>query len=249
MTARSLPPLLALALLPLASRSGDAPPAFLRGDERAEFLRRIEERMAAVRSLAVEFEQEKKLRLFKETVTSRGILLFAAPDRLRWETREPFRSILVVAGNEVAKFEYLGGERKALKLGRGADAILLVMDRIRAWFQGKFDREGTYYEVDVVREPRPRLVLRPRDEAIRKRIRSMELDLSPDLSRVDTVTLTEGEGDRTVLRFKEVGRNPEFPAGTFSVADPRELGPADLPTPPRPTPPAPTSPAPTPGKG
>jgi len=221
-----------IAACALASAAQEPPPRLLEGPEKADFLRKVEERMSGVRSLAVEFEQEKKLRLFKEPVVTRGLLLFAAPDRLRWETRAPFRSILVVSGNEVGKYEYLKDERRPLKLGRGADAILLVMDRIRSWFQGKFDREGKYYEIDAVREPRPRLVLRPRDEAIRKRISAMELDLSADLSAVEAVTLVEGEGDRTVMRFKELARNRELPPGTFSVSDPREVRPDEFPAPP-----------------
>jgi len=102
----------------------------------------VEARLSAVRSLSVEFEQEKKLRIFKETVTSRGLLLFERPDRLRWETRDPFQSILVVAGSEVAKFETIAAGGGPSSLGREADMIRLVMDRIRGWFQGKFEKEG-----------------------------------------------------------------------------------------------------------
>jgi outer membrane lipoprotein-sorting protein len=228
MTFLTAPGLLALSALS-ASPSEEIRGPFLQGAEKQEFLRKVEERMSGLSSLSVVFEQEKTLRIFKEKVVTRGVLLFARPDRLRWETREPFRSILVVSGNDVGKFEYLGGERRALKLGRGADVILMVMDRIRGWFRGNFDREGKHYEVDVAREPRPRVVLRPKDSAIRKSIRELDLELSTDLSTVEKVTLVEGEGDRTTMRFTERRRNLEFPEGTFSVSDPKELPPEEAP--------------------
>ncbi len=214
----------ALLALLLAAAEPPAPkPAWLEGKERDEFLSQVERAMAGAKSIAATFQQEKELPLFQDTVRTSGFLLFERPDRLRWETRKPFRSVLIVAGNEVGKFEWIGGERRSLRLGRGADVILAVMDRIRGWFQGKFDREGKEYEVDAARSPKPRIVLRPKDRAIGRSLRAVELDLAPDLSSVHTVTIVEEGGGRTVMRFEERKRGGEFPPGTFSPTDPADV--------------------------
>ncbi len=201
--------------------------SFLEGKDRAAFLARVEERMNGMRSINADFEQEKSLEIFKDTVRASGAIYFARPDSLRWEIREPFHSILIVSGKDVGKFEYegtgKGAARRSLKLGRGGEAILIVMDRIRSWFLGKFDHEGKYYEVDVREKPAPLIVLRPRIAQLQKSIKTIELELSESLTAVEKVTLLEPNGDKTVLRFKEKRRDGQFPDRTFSVLDPAEM--------------------------
>ena len=129
--------------------------------------KRLAAAMKTVRSFRADFEQEKKLKVFKKPVRSSGVLLFERPDRMRWETRTPFRSLLVVNGAKVAKFEWVDGKRRALKLGRGADALLVAVRRLRAWFSGEFDEKT--FSVEVKEKPAIRLILRPKEKALRGR--------------------------------------------------------------------------------
>jgi outer membrane lipoprotein-sorting protein len=200
-----------------------APRKFLTGKKREALLAKIEKRMSGVRSLAASFRQEKELRIFKSKVRSSGFLLYSRPASLRWEISAPFRSILVVTGSKVGKFEYVDGRRRSLELGRGSDAILIVMDQIRSWFHGKFARAGEYYEVGVSESPTPLVVLRPKIEALKKNLREIKVELKEDLSAVSRVTVVENQGDRTVMQFDELGRNLSLPPAAFSTTKPLEL--------------------------
>ena len=71
----------------LAPGVQDEAPRFLEGAERERFLDQLEQRMSARKTIAAEFEQEKVLSLFDDTLKTRGAILFAAPDKLRWETQ------------------------------------------------------------------------------------------------------------------------------------------------------------------
>jgi outer membrane lipoprotein-sorting protein len=209
----------------LASQLGaqEAPRRFLGGEERAAFLRKAQQRMGEVGNFVADFTQEKTLAVFKDTVKSSGFLLFERPDRLRWEIREPFRSQLVVAGDKVAKFEFVGGSRRALKLGRGHDAILVAMERLRGWLRGEFDRKGDPFEVSVSAEPSLLIVLKPRDEAMARNLKSIELVPTADLVAVSRVTIRERGGDTTVMTFGEHTRDLRIPDGAFSLTDPVDL--------------------------
>jgi len=179
---------------------------------------RLAKAMQTVRGFRADFEQEKRLRVFKTPVISTGILLFERPDKMRWETRKPFRSLLVVNGKDVAKFEWVDNKRRALKLGRGADALLVAMNRLRAWFTGKFDERT--FAIEVKEKPEIQLILRPKDKAIRARITRLEFFPAKDLKSMRRVVIVEASGDVTTLRFSKHVANQPAPKNTFSVKDP-----------------------------
>ena len=215
--------LVAVAQVAEVKAPSEEPPRYLKGEERTAFLRKVEKGMGGVQSFAAEFRQEKVLRLFKTSVKSWGFLLYSRPDSMRWEIREPFRSILVVAGQKVGKFEYAEEERRALKLGGGEKAILSVMNQIRSWFGGKFDAQEDIYDMDVAEQPRPVIVLRPRPNALKKNVQEIRVLLSADLSTIVKVTLMELKGDRTEMTFQEIRRNLILRDEIFSVTDPAEV--------------------------
>jgi outer membrane lipoprotein-sorting protein len=212
-----------LALMLAGAPAEEPSRAFLDRGERDRFLDRMEKRMAELASFLAEFEQTKRLSLFKEPVESRGFILFARPDRLRWEIVRPFRSVLVVSGNEVAKFEFVGGKRRALRLGRAGDAVLAAMDQIRQWFQGRFDRDGKQYRVQVSTKPDTRIVLTPRDEALARTLKAIEFVPTEELDSMESVTIRERNGDSTVMVFSKRANDVEAPAAAFSLEDPADL--------------------------
>ena len=65
--------------------------------------------MAAVRSVYMEFTQERHLSLFAEPLKSEGVMLIEKPDRIRWETTAPYQSILLGDHKSVAQFERWDG--------------------------------------------------------------------------------------------------------------------------------------------
>jgi len=182
------------------------------------FLTRLRKALAEVKSFRATFVQEKKLKVFSRTVTSSGVILFSRPEQLRWETVKPFRSVLIVSGDSVAKFEWVGGKRRKLDLGRSADAILVAMRRIRDWFTGKFDERN--YEVEVGDGV---IILRPRDKRMRKAIESFEFHPTRDLKAMQRVVVREPGGDSTTMRFSN--HDPKYvpPKGAFSLSDPADV--------------------------
>jgi hypothetical protein len=139
----------------------------------------------------------------------------------------------------VGKFEYVDGQRRALKVEAAEKGILSVMDQIRGWFAGKFDTQGAAYDMEVFDAPAPSIVLRPRHEALKKSVQEINVTLAPDLATVATVTLIESKGDRTEMRFTELRRDLALPDAVFSVTDPAETDRDALIKTPAPAPPEP----------
>jgi len=215
--------------------SAQQAPKFLAGEARAAFLNQVSKKMGRLRSVAATFEQEKHLALFKKPLRSRGQILFGAPDHLRWEFLEPFRSVLIVSGDQVAKFEHKAAAWRKLEQGRQAQVILVVMDNIRSWFRGKFDAprvggQEPAFDVLVAEEPKRLIVMRPRDAVIARTLREVELALSADGAHVEQVTIREVSGDKTVMTIAHVERKPSDTLDTryFSLEEVAEVRAAEL---------------------
>lgn len=221
-----------VCLLALSAPAQSRPPSPkpLAGKQREAFLKSVQKAMTGRTEVAATFVTEKHYALFDDVVRQRGFILYQRPDRLRWEIQHPFQSILVVTGTDVAKFEIKKGKRRKLTLGRAQDVLRIVMDQIRSWFRGEFEKGNRDYTVQLfaaTKKPaaNARIVLRPRSKTLRKTVQQFELELAPDLGSVSQVTIREAGGDRTVMRFSRMPAGQRLIPGHFSVQAPAPFTP------------------------
>ena len=201
------------------------PESALSGAERKAFVAKVQKAMTKAQTVAATFVQEKHYSLFEGVVSHHGFILYRRPDQLRWEIQRPFRSILVVSGRELGKFEFKGGKRRKLALGPAKDVLRIVMDQIRSWFQGEFEKGNSDYSASFfagstkLSRP-PRVVLVPTSKTLKRSIQAFELALTDDLGSVASVTIRETGGDKTVMKFQPMPKGQLIQATHFSVADP-----------------------------
>ena len=107
---------IASSLLSVAVFAADDAPLQTLADPQSA-LRDLQQKMSTLKSVWLEFTQERQLKMFAEPLKSEGVMLIGAPDRIRWETTAPYQSILLGNRKSVAQFERTDGEWKKLKLG------------------------------------------------------------------------------------------------------------------------------------
>ena len=61
-----------------------------------------------VESLSAEFVQAKHLPILTRPLVSRGVLYFRKPDSLRWEYRQPVRTILLMHKGDLRRYRQSG---------------------------------------------------------------------------------------------------------------------------------------------
>ena len=66
-----------------------------------EILEKLSKKNSEIVSITVDFIQEKYICIVEDTLVSRGKLSFKAPDKFRWETSSPERSIITCDGTTV----------------------------------------------------------------------------------------------------------------------------------------------------
>lgn len=175
---------------------------------------RLEINLRASKTLQAKFTQEKHLSIFQDVLVSRGLLAFSVPSRLRWEITEPFHSLLVMNGGELAKYDFNGGKPRRLKLP-AADALYEVLAQIAGLHQGKFGEQAKNYGMQLYLGETARLVLVPKSKKMKQFIPAIEIKFSKALDSVSSVLIREGGEDFTLITFEEVRLNPELPVNLF----------------------------------
>jgi len=179
-------------------------------------LLRLENELGSIQSMKSDFVQEKHLSIFTDAAIAKGALFFLRPDNVRFEIREPFQSVLIARHNAVAKYEFVDG--KWVKLNLGAPyVVLMVTGQIATWLQGRFRDKSDIYELSAIAGAHTVVILTPRNEQIKKHIAAIELGLSEEKNRVNSVTIRESGGDYTHMTFSNQERDISLPDRTFDT--------------------------------
>ena len=134
-------------------------------------LQELQRKMSEVRSLCLEFTQERHLKLFGEPLKSEGVMLLDRTTLIRWETTAPYQSILLGNHKSVAQFESNNGKWTKLKLGF-PQLLRRVMEQIALIHQGKLDALTNDFAISVATESDVTvLTLAPKDETMRSMMR------------------------------------------------------------------------------
>src|SRR5882757_9568697 len=150
---------LMLALNAVAATNDVAPPA---ANSQA-VLQDLQHKMASVKTVYLEFTQERVLKLFSDPLKSDGVMLIARPDKIRWETTAPYQSILLGDQKTVAQFEFNDGKWEKLKLGF-PQLLQRVMQQMALMNQGKLDALMVDYKITVATGEMTVLTMVPKDE-------------------------------------------------------------------------------------
>ena len=157
------------------------------------------------------FTQQKHLQILARPLVSRGILIFAAPDRLRWEYQAPLPSVLVMDNGQVQRFVKTG-DAWTEDASAALPAMSFVMQEIGRWMNGRFD-ENPDFEARL--EPDGRIVLTPRKEALATVIQAIDLQLAETPGVIESVTVYEDDNNFTRLLFTGVKVNQPIDPAMF----------------------------------
>jgi outer membrane lipoprotein-sorting protein len=182
-------------------------------------LQEFHRRMANVKSVYMEYTQEKVMKLFSEPLKTEGVMMVAQPNRLRWETTAPYQSIMLGERKHVAQFEYNDGKWEKLKLGY-PQALERLMQQMSAMQQGRIEAMTNECDISVTNDTDIVMTMVPKNETVRSFMTSVEIHLAPDSYTTRSVVMNEPNGDLTRITFRNEKHDVELPAGTFDLDNP-----------------------------
>jgi outer membrane lipoprotein-sorting protein len=165
-----------------------------------------------VTSVQAEFVQEKHLPILAKPLVSKGVFYYQAPRSLRWEYHWPLQSILAMHDSRVRRFVATGASGFSEESGAGLEAMQVVLEEITQWLAGRFD-DNPMFQARL--EPGRRIVLVPKDEALRKVIQRIVLDLAQQPGVMQSVAIYESEEAFTLLTFSNTVLNAKIDDALF----------------------------------
>ena len=196
-----------------------AAPAFAAAPDQA-LLDRIDAAAKQTKTLAAEFTQKNRMKLFKKELQQKGRLYFAAPRQIRWEYTAPDPSVLLLDGQR-ATLRAPGGEAQIFDLDKDA-TLRAVFDQLLTFVGGgSIAAAQAAYALEAAGTARaPRLVLVPRaDGAVAKAFARIELSFD-DRAQVRAIKLVEKNGDEKDIAFSKIERNHALPTTAFAPSGP-----------------------------
>ena len=169
----------------------------------------------AVRTLQANFVQLKRSELLLEAVESSGVFLFRAPDLVRWNYLRPDSMIVLFADDTVTTYHPQQSYAERLKVsGRQRRFV-----RVIAGTQPLDDLTQNFAVTlaDPGGETPYRLTLRPVTSMLKKRLRSVEIEVERTLFLPVVVEYTEVDGDSTRYEFKNLVINAPIDDSKFRL--------------------------------
>jgi outer membrane lipoprotein-sorting protein len=179
--------------------------------------RDIEQAASNIQSIRADFVQERHLEILQRPLISKGRFYYRRPDALRWEYETPIRSILLVHGSRMKRYAERDGGLVP-ETGPGVDAMQFVTAEMTRWFEGRF-RQAPYFEAEMISESGDRIRLRPKQAAMSKMIRHIDVTFSDTPGIIESVTVFEEEKSFIQLMFKQVEVNRTLPDRLFEDAE------------------------------
>jgi len=187
--------------------------------EQARILSEFSARLKTIKRFQAEFVQDRHIQTFLDVLQTKGIIQFEAPDKLRWEVRQPYSSISILNGKKAAKFDIENG--KVTRMTGMEDFLYEVLHQIAVIIQGNFEGIGKSFQIKAGRiDQRYILHLQPKDRNLSKSISGMQILSDVHLERVQQVTIFEQQGDRIEITFSQPSEGLTFGPRVFDLRQP-----------------------------
>ena len=161
-----------------------------------------------VLGLAASFVQVRHLGELDMDVESRGrVACDFACNRLRWQVDFPVASITLIDGKKLTYYDAETGKTAVLEV-RKFPWLELLREALSDWLSG--DRERLVGRFEVTPAGPGGLHLVPRDAALKKLFRSVDIAIAPDGGTVRRILIAEDAGDTLEIRFSEVETDPKW---------------------------------------
>jgi outer membrane lipoprotein-sorting protein len=156
-----------------------------------------------VKTLRAAFTQERRITLLAATVKSRGELMFAAPDRLRWDLSAP-DDIVYFVGPEGLSYKT---KSSSATMPAGGANVARALGDLRALLTGDLSALRERYVLTASRGPADVEIAGTAKDSAKASVRAFTLVLDKALTVPLRARLIEGKSDSIDLTFSNVVLN------------------------------------------
>jgi outer membrane lipoprotein-sorting protein len=163
-------------------------------------IHRIETARGRLETLEAEFDQERVMGLFAQTLRAHGRLRVQRPASVRWEIVTPHPGVFTINGSTVS---YSAGGSSAAANQNQIGPLGTVLGDLAAFLGGSLTSLATRYTLTVANADHGALVLtaQPRDPSVARSVSVVRLRFGSDLRVIERIEIEEPGGDRSTIRI------------------------------------------------
>lgn len=184
-------------------------------EDPAAVKQKITEANKNIHSLSCDFTQLKQLSFLEEEVSSSGKFYFEKESRIRWEYDKPYSYIIIMNGSMI-KIE---DEGRTNTLDASSNRLFSSINTVMAGIidGSVINREDQFKNSISENDNNIRVTLVPLIPGMKEFISSIEIELNKKDYTVDSLKITEKNGDFTLIQFKNKTLNASIPESIFST--------------------------------
>ena len=167
-----------------------------------ELIKQLTQTAASMQTMQCRFVQEKAMAMLAEPSIAEGTMLFAAPDKMRWEYTKPYASALIVNGDHIIKVtegkaEILDAQSNRMYQGM----ISLIMGSA----SGKKLFDTSAFDVALYDDNGFwRAEMTPKRREMKRMFSQLVFLFDKQTRGIRRVEFVEAGGDVTSIRFEEI---------------------------------------------
>jgi outer membrane lipoprotein-sorting protein len=197
-------------------------PPGLRGvDKLAALVQRVSQVQASMATLDADFEQVRTSHLLAAPSVSRGRFHYRAPDSVRWDYDSPREMTVLITGGVAITYRPAEKRAERIEVGRAQHRVFRFLsaaeplDKLMQYFSFTFR--------DPLVKGNYTLELKPEAHMIKKRLKSVRIEIERTTYLPIKVAYTEADGDSTEYAFSNVKLNPPQPPDLFTLTIPPDV--------------------------
>ena len=193
----------------------------LSGTQRLESLiARVRTAQQDMKTMEARFVQRQESSLLVAPEESHGVFSYAAPDRVRWEYKDPNPISVVIQGSEMTTWYRDLNRADKVKVGRYSNQIFKYLGA-----SGSLQTLLEYFRVGLTAPAKKgdpyRLRLVPKYQRISKKLKEMTLWIDGERFIPMRLRYVEADGDITEYEFKDLKINSSLPGDRFVLKLPQ----------------------------
>lgn len=160
-------------------------------------LAQIRSAAETITSIKGDFIQEKQMPILAHPLIARGYFAYQRPGSLRWEYRQPLKSVLLLHNGQVRRFVQ-SDDRWMEDDAANVQSMDFILQEIAKWLNGHFE-DNPMFHVSV--EPGNRIIMTPKDQGMNRFIRRIELLMADQPGIMKEVVIFENADSFTRFTF------------------------------------------------
>ena len=170
-----------------------------------EVMEMLTQTAASMQCMNCRFTQQKTMAMLTEPTVSEGLMVYNAPDKMRWEYTSPYSFALLVDGEKITKI--IDGNEEILdaKSGRMYQGIVSI---IMSSATGKKLFDKSMFDVVITDDGEFwKAEMKPKKHNMKRMFSMLTFYFGKEDNIIKKVEMTESGGDVTMIQFYDMKIN------------------------------------------